>query len=502
MPPHAQAEVVSPGSFELDRHFYARVLNAQIHAMVRYFMGLGNDRIIERYRHLNPAVDHRALRVLLESKPRRLRWAGCDLMHVTTDAGRRQMVVIETNSCPSGQKSMPLFDDLQEQGGYRRLVEEAFAALLTRKRLPKGGLAVIYDKNEMEASGYAAAMADVFDSDVFLVPFHDHDDDPPVRFDEGVMSVRTDGTWHPIRAALRYVTQRPWNRLPLHPRTAILNPVEVCLAGGRNKSVAAKAYDLFNAENVATGLNIRMPETIRDVSRSEVPLWVRSMGGRAVVKVPYSNAGQGVYTLTSEAELAAFMQSEQSYDRFIVQALIGNHGWSSHTQHGRFYHVGTIPDRRANIHVADIRMMVCGGPTGFHPLAIYARRARAPLAEALTPDTPSWDMLGTNLSKKNPDGTWGTETNRLLLMDRRDFNSLGVGLDDLIEAYVQTVMSTVAIDRMASNLFNTKGRFRRRLFASLNDDPVLLAEIDAAQSGGRARESAASEPSNTTVNAD
>lgn len=33
-------------------------------------------------------------------------------------------------------------------------------------------------------------------------------------------------------------------------------------------------------------------------------------------------------------------------------------------------------------------------------------------------------MLGTNLSVKE-DGKWSTETNRLLLMDRKDFNQLG-----------------------------------------------------------------------------
>ena len=86
-------------------------------------------------------------------------------------------------------------------------------------------------------------------------------------------------------------------------------------------------------------------------------------------------------------------------------------------------------------------------------------------------------MLGTNLSIKNEDGTWGSDTNRLLLMDRRDFNKLGIGLDDLIEAYIQTVLSTVAIDEMSKTLINKQGRFRMRLFRSLNDDEALLNEI-------------------------
>jgi hypothetical protein len=43
----------------------------------------------------------------------------------------------------------------------------------------------------------------------------------------------------------------------------------------------------------------------------------------------------------------------------------------------------------------------------------------------------SWSILGTNLSKKT-DAGWDTETNRLLLMDRKDFNKLGIGIDELV----------------------------------------------------------------------
>jgi hypothetical protein len=63
------------------------------------------------------------------------------------------------------------------------------------------------------------------------------------------------------------------------------------LAGGRNKAMASRAYDFFNAEYAGSGLQVRIPETIRNVTKSEIPLWVDSMGGHAVLKVPYSNAG-------------------------------------------------------------------------------------------------------------------------------------------------------------------------------------------------------------------
>ena len=175
--------------------------------------------------------------------------------------------------------------------------------------------------------------------------------------------------------------------------------------------------------------------------------------------------------------IKAFMDKDFRYDRFIVQSLVGNSDWSSQMAQGRFYHLGTIPNRRGAIYAADLRFMVGVGEDGFYPLAIYARRARKPLLASLDGSASSWEMLGTNLSVKKEDGSWDTETDRLLLMDSRDFNKLGLGLDDLIEGYIQTVLSVTAIDEMAKQLVTQKGAFRRRLFKSLNPDPALVDDI-------------------------
>ncbi len=471
---------VLPDSFETSEHFYPRVLNAQIHPLVQHFLSLGNSRIAERYIHLHPEVDPQAVHAVLAHDTKYFRWGGADLFAATTDKGIRRIIVIETNSCPSGQKSMPFGNDAHEQSGYRTLLERTFLPLQQQRRLPKGGLAVLYDKNEMETSGYAAMMADVIGEPVWLVPCFQNDPDLPVRFTEDrVLEIRTPaGEWEPIRAALRYVTQRPWSRIPPITRTAILNPIVVCLTGGRNKLVAAKAYDFYNAELQSTGLMIRTPETIWDVAKNEVPLWVERMGGIAVVKDPYSNAGQGVYTITNPRELDEFMAIDFRFERFIVQSLVGNSGWSSQTAQGRFYHLGTLPNRRKEIFVADLRMMVGVGESGPYPVAIYARRARQPLATTLDGSESSWDMLGTNLSVLHQDGSWGSQSERLLLMDSRDFNQLGIGLDDLIEGYIQTVLSVIAIDKMAQKLITQKGTFRRRLFSSLNPDPAFVNDIN------------------------
>ncbi|MDP5168888.1 MAG: hypothetical protein NWR72_01480, partial [Bacteroidia bacterium] len=383
------------------------------------------------------------------------------------------------NSCPSGQKSMPLLDESQEQGGYRQYIAHTFATALRQKRPKlKGCLAVLYDKNPMEASGYAAAMADHFQEVVYYVPYFEHDPEPPARFIDGLLEIKTpQGEWIPVRAAFRYVTQKPWNRIPIHTKTLILNPTLACLAGGRNKMMAAKAYDFFNAELEGTGLEIITPETIWDVRKNQVELWLAKMGGQAVIKVPYANAGQGVFTIVRPSELAAFMSQEFTYDLFIVQSLIGNYKWSSRTSKGTLYHVGTMPNNKRETFVADIRMMIHSTPTGILPLSVYARMARTPLSDQLKEGTDSWDMLGTNLSIDNKDGSFSSDASRLLMMDRKDFNRLGISVDDLIEAYIQTVLSVIAIDKMAAKLISNKGKFRQRLFRSLNPDDALINEI-------------------------
>lgn len=474
-----RATLIQPDEFEAHEHWYPKALNATIHPMISFFLNLEKERIVARYCHMHPTVNKDKLREILNYKSKHFLWGGADLLNVTSAGGKRQMVVIENNSCPSGQKSMPLVDDHKEQGSYRLMVERTFKPYLKNLRHKiKGGLAVIYDKNPMEASGYAKVIADVMDEPVYYVPFYTDDTDPPVRFEDGVMHVRSEsGEFVPIRAAFRYLTQKPWNRLPLHSKTRILNPVIACLSGGRNKMVAAKAYDIFNAELQPFGLKINTPETIWDVSKNEVPLWVKKMGGHAVVKVPYSNAGQGVYTIVTPEELDEFMKLEFDYDLFIVQSLIGNFNWSSTTEAGKLYHVGTIPNQKNQTFVADIRMMVSSTEKGILPLCSYARRSEKPLVDDIEDSTDSWAMLGTNLSFKNPDGSWGSDTNRLVLMDRRDFNKLGIGLDDLIEAYIQTVLSMVAIDKMSQTLTNKQGKFKMKLFKSLNDDIGLIDEI-------------------------
>lgn len=134
--------------------------------------------------------------------------------------------------------------------------------------------------------------------------------------------------WAEVRGCVRYVTQRPWARMPVDCKTIVMNPLVACLAGaltiplniqilsltpnvfrslagGRNKIVAAKAYESYNSELAASGLAIHTPLTVRDVEFGDLAGWVAKLGGFACIKVPYSNAGQGVYTITCDEEARA-----------------------------------------------------------------------------------------------------------------------------------------------------------------------------------------------------
>ncbi len=472
-------QIIQPGSFIVEEHWYPKALNATIHPMVNFFMNLSSERIVARYCHLHPTLNKEKLREILGYQCQYFHWSGADLINATTAEGDKKMLIIENNSCPSGQKSMPLLDDNKEAGTYRVFVERTCKPLIDKHRKKHkldGVLAVLYDKNYMEASGYAAVLADVFSEPVYLVECYDRPNNHLELIDE-LFYLNTEDGQIPLTAAFRYVTQKPWNRIPVNCKTLLLNPLIACLAGGRNKMLAAEAYNRYNEEIKPFGLAIHTPDTIQDVKKPDIPKYVEQFGGQAVIKIPYSNAGQGVFTIVNERELNDFMQLNITYDKFIVQSLIGNYTWSSETQKGRFYHVGTIPNTKGETFVADIRLMVSSTEDGIKPLCMYSRKALKPLLDNLEDSQNSWEMLGTNLSIKKGENLWDSDTNRLMIMDRRDYNKLGLGLDDLIETYIQTVLSTIAIDKMCIELMTAKGRFSLKKFKQINDDEALINEI-------------------------
>jgi hypothetical protein len=447
--------LVEPGDFEATDHWYPRVLNSNIHPLVSYFLNLSHEQMVERYHRLHPSSDVNVIMEILRYQPQYFRWAGTDLMHVTNHEGNRKLAVIETNSCPSGQKSMPLLDLNVEQGGYRRLVEKTFKPMVEKHKVP-GGLAVIYDKNPMENIGYAATIADIFGENVFLAKFEKDDHDPPVKFEKNKLFVRNEkGGWTEIRAAFRYVTQEPWNRLPQNSKTLLLNPIEACLAGGRNKEVANQAYETFNEKFSESGISIFTPKTFTNVSYTDLNKYFKILGGGMVIKVPDSNAGQGVYTVVNQKELEFALSEIDPVDHYLVQQLIHSNFSKGLDPSQAWYHVGTIPDSKGRSFAFDLRLMMHATSEGLRPLAVYSRRSGFPLNQDLPENMNSWEVYGTNLSIKGEDG-WTYADERLMLFDIRNFGQLGLGIDELIKGFVQSSMAVYAIDQNAVKTFGEK----------------------------------------------
>jgi len=109
-------KVVSPGAYRAPERHYPRVANAALHPTAAQFLSLSREALVARYCQLHPAVAPAALRALLAAPPAHFKWGGCDLFVVGPE---RRCVVVETNSCPSGQKSVP-YRDGDEMNGYGR----------------------------------------------------------------------------------------------------------------------------------------------------------------------------------------------------------------------------------------------------------------------------------------------------------------------------------------------------------------------------------------------
>ncbi|MCC5921501.1 MAG: hypothetical protein LAT68_13940 [Cyclobacteriaceae bacterium] len=449
-----KVHLVEKGDFEPSEHWYPRVLNSNIHPLVAYFLNLTHEQLVERYSRLSPKANKDALFEILRYQPKYFRWSGTDLMHVTNQEGNRAITVIETNSCPSGQKSMPLLDLNKEQGGYERLIAQTFKPMVD-KHDAVGSLAVIYDKNPMENIGYAATIADVFDENVYLAEYKENSES--VKFEDNQLYIfgGDEEGWIPIRAAFRYVTQQPWNRIPQKSKTLLVNPIEACLAGGRNKEVASQAYEDFNAKFAERGIQIFTPKTYSNVPIGDLEHLFHELGGSMVIKAPDSNAGQGVMTIVNEAELKFHLAElrAQPATHFLVQQLIHANYVQGTNPESSWYHVGSLPDKKGRTYAFDIRLMMHATEEGIRPLAAYSRKSRHPLNEPIPEGMSSWEVYGTNLSVKEEDG-WSYEDQRLNLFDIRNFGQLGLGVDELIRSFVQSVMAVYAIDQHAQKMFD------------------------------------------------
>lgn len=148
-------------------------------------------------------------------------------MKVSTDDGQQKMIIVETNSCPSGSKYMTFESEKNEFGAYGTVIQRTFKRIVEKNVDSNlGGLAVVCDKNEIGTLGYAMTIAKIMNERVWLIEWYDKETDVPVRWNNGVLYVRDeDHVWYPIRAVFRYLTQKPWNRFPIHSKTLVINNV-------------------------------------------------------------------------------------------------------------------------------------------------------------------------------------------------------------------------------------------------------------------------------------
>ncbi|KRX71541.1 Chromosome transmission fidelity protein 18 -like protein [Trichinella sp. T6] len=450
-------EIIEPNHEATAReHFYPEVINAKLHPVVRELMNLSNEEIARRYCLQHPEVDHNVLLQIMKTSSKYYRWAGADLIRTVNLNGEERMAVIEMNSCPSGNKSVPFLDWGYQ--GYRRVMEHAFLPYLNDANLPAGGcLAVLYDVEKQRKESYALRTE--------FAAVHALDSGRRVRIGSFDRSVGSRASIVPLRDS-QTVAQIAVDQQDVGDESA----------GGRNKLVAAKAYQRFNELHQASGLKINVPYTVTDVTLEGIQEYAVKMNHQLVVKVPYSNCGVGVFTITCEAELQRFMETAHTYDKYIVQGIISHPAWRKSGCPNQLFHVGCRPSFDPdNRYVADLRFMVCAGPAGWMPVAIYCRRAAEPLT-AHCPPGRSWDILGTNLST-GADGTSGTDTSRLILVDDRNFGDMQLGLDQLVECYVQTVLAASAVDAQCQRLLPERSRFDLSLFLELDNDKSFISEV-------------------------
>ena len=70
------------------------------------------------------------------------------------------------------------------------MINHSALELISKTDANLGGLAVLYDKNPMEAIGYAEVLADSANEKVWLAEYYKDDLDPPVKWVDGLMFLR------------------------------------------------------------------------------------------------------------------------------------------------------------------------------------------------------------------------------------------------------------------------------------------------------------------------
>jgi hypothetical protein len=372
-----------------------------------------------------------------------------------------KMCLIEVNSVATGSMSFPSIDT-EFYNQYDYIIQESFLPLISHIKKEDGVLAVLDDAFYPEGFGYATSMAKLSNEPVFHVNLSENYDSY-FRINNDYLEIIYDNKWRRIRACYKYVQTRPWLKLPVYSKTFIYNSLLACLAGGRNKAIASLAYENFNKESP---IKIRHPLTITNLTKEGV-IKIAKDRGMGVAKGLYGNGGEEVFFLMDNNQIENFSKQDLSYNNYIYQDLIGLRTWFKDDRSNRYYHVGTAEKDKK---VFDIRTCVAYTENGFRPSSIFSRKAKSPLKEKLEDITDYKKVLSTNI------GGSIDYDNQVVILDEEGFAHIGVKLENLIDAFIQTVLGAISIDMMACSLMKDN-QFDHEKYLSLNHDEKLYEEL-------------------------
>lgn len=464
--------------------------NVAIHPTVQILFGMSNDMILERYKAHNPDVDLEALKKYFSYESKHLQWGATDVfpsikLFETVDLnGERIKVVqklayvIENNTVPGVQHSIPIDDtDPERPSGFFPIMKNMFLYHIRDIDKSEGVLAIFVDMaSEQSGIEYAEALAMISGEPVYLVKFK-LGVESMVEIIDGRAYIKNNPTNIPIRAIFRYMTDEELPHIFINLKTRIINTYEASLAGGGNKNVAAIAYREFNEElkTRKIGVQIRTPKTFPNVPLDKIQEVYQMLGGCIVIKEPSFHSGKGIYPIICQTALDKFLQTDHESKTFLVQELIGHPDWNSNSD--KLYHRGTVPDRWGRSYIYDMRFLCINTQYGYRPIALFARRASKPLT---TKDDSSnlWDIIGTNMGSINSEGKLVLDQSRAMYSSMYEFDNYGLNLDDLIDVYVQSILTMLAIDQMALKL-TRNGKFDKEMYKMMvNPNDLLLSKIE------------------------
>ncbi|XP_037025300.1 uncharacterized protein LOC119066766 [Bradysia coprophila] len=477
-----QVSVVQPDdpfSYELcvETAVFNKTLNQEI---VDFMKNWSTAQIIESYTQTRPHVNQQVLKGLLTENPTFVLYSGVDLIYSKGRNGKKKFLLIETNVYTAGQDAMPPSAQVYETHSNLCVLNDEWK----RQPVEAGGLAHMYGRKTRRDYAYPHIMAKLTKESIHVVPMFSKREDGEIetlyRFVDGTMQVKYKDEWQNIRACFCTMSYRTWSFFPVtNNLKTYMCPHPIAGLVGKNKILSEYAYRDFNEKYSKHGIQIRGPKTMVGIAKADIREIVeQNFNGRAVIKTPYDSQGRGVYIIRTDGDLDDFYAKDESdYSLWVVQELIGLEACPN----DRYQQIGFHLD--GQMYAYSVRIIACNSPSGFKMITICSARAPAPFAkDGETADIAPGllhkiktvhedDVYVTNIAS-NPDGEL-----RSFYFDDAGVKGMGIGMDDVIDGFMQTVYCTHAIDNMCKKLIMENGELDVQLLRELNPDPQLLAEV-------------------------